>query len=1431
MKKLNPIVLVGILLFMLGIAPYASAQKKFVHPGIPFTQDDLNLLKANITKEPWLSGYNALKNDARSRLTYNPQGPFPTVSRAPNLNNTQWKSDMQAIHNLTFMYVFTRDEAYAKKATDLLDAWAVTNTSWQGNENMLDIGDYVPYFVTAADILKSTYPGWTTANTTHVRNYFATVIYPTSWVPNPLRDCNKGAIQLMIGLSVAAFLDDETKWNQSIELYRMDAGAALRNTTPSGQVGDTGRDDHWFGQAFALAWDAEVAYKQGVDMFAEMNNRLLAVGELYNHYAIEPAGLTYIPYGGYSVYWSRGWGIPTGARKQHPFNNIIQGAYSVRKKIPTPYTDKMRALTGENGWSFLYLKSADNSTATVLPAITYPSENTIPAPYLTNIDIGNPGIEGSASYQNGIWTVKGAGYSPVNSNNFTFRPVKGDAGIVVKIEKNSVNGAIAGLMIRESLATNSRFASINFSPSGTVNLSSSGATASNSRYTHYATNTAWWLKLERVGNRIFAYHSHDGVTWTNIALFIMPLAEDTFIGFYTSSKNASVLNTAEFSNVAVNSNFAAGTPEINSPTTAWGVAGTLFTMNLTVLGGPATFKATGLPAGLTINTATGVISGTPTGRGQSVVIVEATNSKGISKTALVIEITTDKTPGAVTALKAEAVNTRISLTWPGGPNITSYTVSRATASGGPYTVIQKGLSNNFYTDATPLYEVNNYYIVTAYNGTIASGVSNEVFASIPPEVPSQPIVTSTMQQVTLTWPPTTGAQQYNIKRSEVMGGPYTVIGTVSQTTYTDKGLTNGIGYYYVISSVGASKESENSPEAFGTAGSSIRTWSSQPVTDSWDLSSNWKEESIPASPAVLNFKTSNETELNNYLKDLEVSRILFESDADMYTIGGNSITLKNDIVNNSENTQILTTPMIINSQVVLNPATEAVKLKGPITGNGGIIKTGAGFLFISGPNTYLGNTVLNGPSGGWPPNRAVAIGGHGTGLAGQPDSGPLGKGKIILKGGTLLSEEEDATLYNDIEVSEGFTSFMYETSFAINLRGRLLGKGTLEHDGNTYAGLHLFGDNSQFAGTFVSKLRSGNQRVRFETPQSGSAKAVWYLDANGVDCHSLQFKTGILHFGALTGRGYLRNNVGGSPVISIGALNTDSYFGGTFANFLNVEKVGTGKLVFSGNHAYWGTTTVKKGEFQLNNDPATGTFISPITVEEGALGGTGVSQSSAVIGSGSGPGARLEPGNDGIGTLTLASLTLNADAVYSIELDLKTGVSNKIITESIILAGSPSLVVTGNIGILPSGTVYTIIDNKGDAAVTGIFKNLPEMSLLSVGDYNFRITYKGGSGNDVQLLDNRTFAGNADQTTNEQDDAEEEIIVYPNPAATMLMVKVNTIKDNTFLELYNSLGMKVLSQPLRSKIETIPCENLSAGIYFLKLINADKTIVKKVIKE
>src|SRR6185437_14039296 len=164
------------------VSTCALAQR-FVHPSIPFTKYDLDQLKANINTAPWSTGYSALASDARSQLSYNMEGPFTEVGRAPNLNNAQWISDMTAIRNLTFMYVFTGDSAYARKATNMLDSWAVTNTVWSGNEAMLDIGDMAPYFVPAADILRGTFPGWTDSNTIHVKNYFANVLWPQSWVP------------------------------------------------------------------------------------------------------------------------------------------------------------------------------------------------------------------------------------------------------------------------------------------------------------------------------------------------------------------------------------------------------------------------------------------------------------------------------------------------------------------------------------------------------------------------------------------------------------------------------------------------------------------------------------------------------------------------------------------------------------------------------------------------------------------------------------------------------------------------------------------------------------------------------------------------------------------------------------------------------------------------------------------------------------------------------------------------------------------------------------------------------------------------------------------------------------------------------------------------------------------------------------------------
>ncbi|MGM8362192.1 cellulose binding domain-containing protein [Flavobacterium sp. ARAG 55.4] len=1342
MRKLNPILLLGILLLFFGFNPSIIAQKTFVHPGIPFTQSDLDQLKTNISQEPWLSGYNALKNDYRSQLSYTMRGPFATVTRAPDLNNGAWKTDMIAIHNLTFMYVFTDDEAYAAKATQILDAWATTNTVWGGGENMLDIGDYAPYFITAADILKSTYPGWTAANTTHVNNYFENVLYPASWVPNPLRDCNKGAIQIQIALGIAAFLDDEVKWNQAIESYRMEAGATLRNSLPSGQLGDTGRDDHWFGQAWALAWDAEVAYKQGVDMFAELDNRMLAIGELYNHYAIDPSGLTFTPYGGYSVYWTNGWGISTGSRKQHPFNNVIQAAYSLRKGIPTPYTDQMRTLVGEGAWSFLYLKSSDNSTATAMTPIVYPSENAVPTNYFSNTDIGVTGIKGSVTSNAGIWTAKGAGSSAANSNNFTFKSIKGDAAIIAKIENNSISNAVSGLMIRESLSTNSKYVSINFNPSNTINVSSSGATASSGAYTHYSTSSSWWLKLERVGNRVFVYHSADGNIWTNIALSIISLPTDAYIGFYTASRNTSALNTATFSNVAVNNTYAVGSPEINSVTSATATLETSFNFNVTAINSPTSYAATALPNGLSIDSTTGIISGTPTTVGQNIVLLEATNTSGTGKAALVINVLSNQTPVAVNNLSVSSVNSMIKLSWTATTNATSYVVKRSLTSGGPYTNIQADITGTSFIDPSPAYEVNNYYVVTALIGENESTISNEVSGAIAPAVPSNLAAVNNNGNVNLTWDSADGASVYNIKRATTSGGPYTEIASVSIPAYTDNNVTNGTAYYYVISSKGTTLESAISSEVFGNPGTSSLIWNNTPSTNTFNAPNNWVENVVPTSPAILTFKNTETNVINNDITTLDVSRIMFADDAVNYNIEGNSINLKSDLINNSVQNQTLSLPIIIDNQLNVNSKNSSIELNGVVSGTGSLLKTGTSALIMSGTNTYSGNTIIRGTKGYvWGSTDGIQVLGIGTGVSGVPTSGPLGTGKIILEGGALYtgSTTAAATLYNDIEVTAGNSGYFYERQGNLNLYGKLLGNGTIYNDGSdNYANISLYANNSSFTGTFITKLRSGNHRMAFMVPESGSANAAWLLDAQGADCHRIMFGSGVLEFGSLAGRGGIRCNVAGTPVIRIGALNTNTNFSGTIANAagtLSVEKVGTGILIFSGNSTFGGATTILNGTFLLNNNGSTGTYNSPIITQNGTFGGNGRSTNSVTIGA----NTILAPGTDGtIGTFTTTGLvTLNPNATYKVDVNNSAVSCDKVIAANITL-NQANLVLNNFVaGELPLGTTYTILENSGSDDVVGIFKDLPEMTLISINRYDFRITYKGGTGNDIQLLDDR----------------------------------------------------------------------------------------------
>lgn len=142
----------------------------------------------------------------------------------------------------------------------------------------------------------------------------------------------------------------------------------------------------------------------------------------------------------------------------------------------------------------------------------------------------------------------------------------------------------------------------------------------------------------------------------------------------------------------------------------------------------------------------------------------------------------------------------------------------------------------------------------------------------------------------------------------------------------------------------------------------------------------------------------------------------------------------------------------------------------------------------------------------------------------------------------------------------------------------------------------------------------------------------------------------------------------------------------------------------------------------------------------GTLKGTGTLTGSLWVSN----GGHVAPGNSP-GCLSVD--TLNIQGEYQFELggaDPCSGydqikVTNKTATYSTVTLDqngvSTSVLTTSRYsGYTPKqGQTFTIIDNQGTQAVLGVFTNLPEGATFTQNGVVFKITYKGGDGNDVVL--------------------------------------------------------------------------------------------------
>ncbi|NBC07387.1 MAG: hypothetical protein GVY26_09360, partial [Bacteroidetes bacterium] len=184
-----------------------------------------------------------------------------------------------------------------------------------------------------------------------------------------------------------------------------------------------------------------------------------------------------------------------------------------------------------------------------------------PAPW-QSADIGSSGTAGNdASFDSceGEFAVSGGGNNAISSTtdnvSFVYQSICGNGMITAKVESITPNG-YGGLMIREATAAGSKQVSI-FSNLTNVLRHESRKTANAAKtvQSHYRP-FPFWLRLQRMGDWVFAYYSTTGTSFNYVHAVYAPMDNCVEIGLASFTYLPNAQTEAVFSNVSVSGSAA-----------------------------------------------------------------------------------------------------------------------------------------------------------------------------------------------------------------------------------------------------------------------------------------------------------------------------------------------------------------------------------------------------------------------------------------------------------------------------------------------------------------------------------------------------------------------------------------------------------------------------------------------------------------------------------------------------------------------------------------------------------------------------------------------------------------------------------------------------------------------------------------------------------
>ncbi len=256
-------------------------------------------------------------------------------------------------------------------------------------------------------------------------------------------------------------------------------------------------------------------------------------------------------------------------------------------------------------------------------------------------------------------------------------------------------------------------------------------------------------------------------------------------GVAASSGGSEMTSTTTGSTLTLGS-VAPPAPVITSATSANGTTGAAFSYQIAATNSPASFNATGLPTGLSVSTATGLISGTPSSPGTSTVSLSATNTGGTGHATLTLTVATGSTTGMSPSPGTTLPANSALFSWPAVSGATQYwlDVGSQLAKGDYFGAAMTATSFTVTTlpcDGRTVYvqvwafiggawQTPNRYTYTAASGcsALTAPTDNSMFSS---------------NTVTFYWGATSGADQYwldvgnSIGKGDIYGAATTSLST------------------------------------------------------------------------------------------------------------------------------------------------------------------------------------------------------------------------------------------------------------------------------------------------------------------------------------------------------------------------------------------------------------------------------------------------------------------------------------------------------------------------------------------------------------------------------------------------------------------------------------------------------------------------------